>query len=252
MPDRRSHRGPHPGDPERFGASRLHTLRRACADLGWLLSGGYAANSSLKLVGDRHALDLRQRQAVARASCATTVAAARAARLQSLGPLPELHVDGFNVLTTIEAALAGGVVLGCADGCYRDVASVHGTWRHVVETPAAVEHLATLLAAAGVEQVVLLLDAPVGNSGRLASLVRELTEARGWPWRVEVVTDPDRELAQRDAVVATADSGILDQGVRWVNLAREAVMKLPRAWLVDLGAPVSQRGSANRSGTEVE
>jgi hypothetical protein len=237
MPDRRCHRGPHPGDAERFAPARLAGLRQACADLGWLLARGYAAKSSLQLVGDRFALDLRQRQAVARASCAPAEAEARAARRLPLGPLPELWLDGFNVLTTVEAAFAGAVVLGCADGCYRDLASVHGTWRRVVETPPALAHLAGLLAAAGVAQVVLLLDAPVGNSGRLAALVRDLAAAHGWPWRVEVVTDPDRALAQCGRPVATADRAVLDRPVRWVNLAREAVASVPGAWLLDLAAP---------------
>jgi hypothetical protein len=29
----------------------------------------------------------------------------------------------------VEAALAGGVILACRDGAYRDMASIHGTWR---------------------------------------------------------------------------------------------------------------------------
>lgn len=237
MPDRLSHRGPHPGDPERFAPARLPVLRQAGADFGWLAAHGYAPKSSLQLVGDRFALDLRQRQAVARASCAPAVAAARMARQLPLGPLPELWVDGFNVLTTIEAAFAGGVVLGCGDGCYRDLASVHGTWRRVVETPLALAHLAGVLAVAGVAQVVLLLDAPVGNSGRLAALVRRLASVHGWPWRVEVVASPDQELARAGVPVATADSAILDRGVAWVNLAREAIATVPGVWLVDLAAP---------------
>lgn len=235
MPDRRRHRGPHPGDRERFAPARIGTLRAAVADLAWLSSRGYAASASLQLVGNHFALDSRQRQAVMRATCSTQAALARRARELPLEPLTELWIDGFNVLTTLEAALGGGVVLGCQDGCWRDLASVHGTWRRVVETPAAANALGELLAAAPVASVVFWLDAPVGNSGRLAALLRELASSRGWPWRVATVASPDRILRTSPVPIATADSAVLDSPVRWVNLARTIIERMADVWLVDLG-----------------
>ena len=56
MPDRRHHRGPHPDDASLFAPSVWPVLREAVADYCWLLSHGYASNSSLKLVGDRYEL----------------------------------------------------------------------------------------------------------------------------------------------------------------------------------------------------
>lgn len=53
-----------------------------------------------------------------------------------------LALDGFNVLLTIEAALSGGVVLLRRDGCLRDIASVHGTYRQVDGTVPAIERIA--------------------------------------------------------------------------------------------------------------
>ena len=69
MPDRRTHRGPHPEDAELFATAAIPALRAAAADLTWLLDRGYAVSSSLKLVGDRHYLAVRQRVAVARCVC---------------------------------------------------------------------------------------------------------------------------------------------------------------------------------------
>ena len=56
-----------------------------------------------------------------------------------------LAIDGYNVLTSIEAALAGGIILEARDGCFRDVASVHGTWRKVHETVPAIRNRRTAL-----------------------------------------------------------------------------------------------------------
>ncbi|HZW33158.1 MAG TPA: DUF434 domain-containing protein, partial [Isosphaeraceae bacterium] len=136
MPDTRSHRGPDPRDGEAFAPSSLPAVRAAVADLSWLLGRGYAPVSALKLVGDRWALTERQRMAVRRSACADEARARRAARQVAAEAVEgrDLWIDGFNVLTTLEAGLGGGVVLHCRDGTYRDLAGVHGTYRRVAET----------------------------------------------------------------------------------------------------------------------
>ena len=46
-------------------------------------------------------------------------------------------IDGFNVVASVESALGGGVLLLSRDGALRDMASVHGSYRLVEETHAA-------------------------------------------------------------------------------------------------------------------
>ena len=69
MPDKRTHRGKHPADDRLFAEDRLDSLRTATAEYSWLLTRGYAHESALKLVGDRHDLTARQRVAVMRSAC---------------------------------------------------------------------------------------------------------------------------------------------------------------------------------------
>jgi len=227
VPDRRAHRGPHPEDERLFAPEAWSGLRTANDELCWLLSRGYPAEASLKLVGDRHALLARQRTAVNRCACSEE----RRQRRQAREVPPErmagcpLWIDGYNVLTTVEAALAGGVILAARDGCYRDMASMHGSFRKVAETRPALHLLGRLLWELGVGECVWLLDRPVSNSGRLKLLMEELAAAGGWPWRVELVANPDRVLDCTEQVVATADSVILDRCQRWFNLARAAVAR---------------------------
>ena len=64
MPDKRQHRGPHPHDTILFAPDAHPVLRQAAADLSWLFGRGYASVSAVKLVGDRYALNQRQRMAV--------------------------------------------------------------------------------------------------------------------------------------------------------------------------------------------
>ena len=243
MPDRRTHRGPHPEDHKLFRAEALASLRAATRDLSWLLGQRYAIKSALKLVGDRYQLTERQRAAVLRCSCSEAQASARAARQLRRGQLQGevLCVDGFNLLTTLEVALSGGVLLIGRDGVMRDIAGVHGSYRKVSETGAAVELLAQLTQQEGVRACEIYLDQPVSNSGRLRAFILDLAKAQTLPFEVHVVPNPDSVLMRSSHVVASADAQILDAPVRWVNLARECVAALgPRANVVDLSGCATQ------------
>lgn len=226
MPDKRKHRGPAPDDPKLFSAELEDTLRTAARDFCWLLDRGYPDRAALKLVGDRFDLRERQRTGIRRASCSADQAQGRT-RKQVDCRGQRLAIDGFNVLTTVESALAGALVLGCRDGTDRDLASMHGTYRQVHETRPAVEAVGRALAAQGPAEVLWLLDRPVSNSGRLAGTIREVGESLGASWTVELVPDPDPLLKETDAVVASADSAILDACARWTNLAAAVVAALP-------------------------
>ena len=238
MPDRRKHRGPHPEDPHLFHPDQHPALRTAVRDLSWLLGRGYVLPSALKLVGDRFQLTARQRMAVQRCACTDEAHREREARRVDPAAVAggAVHLDGYNVLTTVEAALAGGVVLGGRDGCFRDLASMHGNFRRVEETRPAAEAIGDVVAGLGVILCRWWLDRPVSNSGRLKMLLLEIASTHGWNWQVDLVNDPDRTLLEVDGLVATADSVILDRCGRWFNLARVVIEKrVPDARVLDLG-----------------
>ena len=135
--------------PRRFG----RPCRAATADLAWLLTRGYPRNGSLKLVGDRHGLlagsglrwpaapvAIRKPvgDAAARRSRAASRSTAVAGRLQ--------RVDDHR------GWLAGGVLLAGRDGAYRDMASMHGSYRKVAETRPALELIGRVAADLGVSE----------------------------------------------------------------------------------------------------
>jgi hypothetical protein len=236
LPDTRNHRGPDPRDDEAFGPHAWPALRRAVAELSWLLERGYASTSALKLVGDRWSLTERQRAAVRRCACGDS---ALARRLRHQAPAQDVRgeiveLDGFNVLTTVEAALGGAVVLRGRDGCDRDLAGVHGTYRRVGETVPGIALIGDVLAELGATGARWLLDSPISNSGRLRGLILAAAESRGWTWAVQLVRNPDPILADSTALVATADSAILDRCARWLGLARLVIdTRIPSARIVD-------------------
>ena len=236
-PDQRQHRGAHPADRVLFASERVPTLRTAAAELCWLLTHGYQIKSALKLVGDRHSLTERQRLALARAACSDQ---SLTKRRESCVLVEQMHgeqvvIDGFNLLITLEAALSGGLVLLCRDGCLRDLSSVHGSYRSVQETERAINLIGTTLAELSVADVQWLLDRPVSNSGRLAAKIRTAAAQHGWPWQVALPFNPDAAIQTADAIALTSDSTVLDGVARWANLmphlCAQAQLEL---WLIDL------------------
>jgi len=236
MPDHRSHRGPHPEDAELFTDRTLPLLQNAVADACWLLSRGYADKSTLKIVGDRYNLNVRQRLAVMRASCPDQACRKRQAKQVSpdCASGRALAIDGYNLLITLESALAGAVLLDCPDGCIRDLASLHGTWRRVEETRPALELAAETLDLLCIQDVIWLLDRPVSNSGRLKQLILEMARARGLAWEVELVPNPDKLLIASDRLIISSDSAVLDGCKEWLNLARLIVVRLAPLNLINL------------------
>ena len=237
MPDTRSHRGPGPEDEQLFAAKQWPVLRTATDDLCWLLNRAYAARSGLELVGNRYSLTARQRLAVVRSACSDSAAQQRNGRQLQAHQLQgrELWIDGLNVLTGLEVALSGGVILIGRDGCCRDIAGVHRHYRKVQETTEALRLIAEFTSLWKLTTCRWWLDKPVSNSGRLKTFIGETAKAAGWNMPVELDFNPDRVLWESENVIASSDSVVLDRCHGWVNLARLVITeRIPGARIVNL------------------
>lgn len=232
----------HPADRDDFGTDAVAPLRPATADLSWLVSRGYPRPASLRLVGDRHGLNRRQRKAVSRCAAGDDEVRGREERRLEPGAIRgrRLQVDGFNVLLTVLAALVGAPILVGRDGVYRDVAALSRQARHPDATERAVDATGRRLAELAPSEVRWFLDRPVKGSGELRGLLERCAAKAGWPWTAELVDDPDPLLADAEIPVATADSAILDAGGPWLDLARHVVDGIDAeeggVWWVDLSA----------------
>ena len=142
---------------------------------------------------------------------------------------------GVGAAVASDGGVGGGVVLIGRDGCARDIAGMHGSYRRVAETLPIIEATGRATERWQVAGLHWYLDAPVSNSGRLAALLREVATERGWPWQVEVVGDPDPLLMAATDIVASADGEVIDGAARWCSLARHIIeAEIPEAWVVDL------------------
>ncbi len=229
-------RGPQPNDPKLFAPKFHAALRAATDDLCWLLGRGYGPDSALQLVGNHYRLNKRQRQAVGRGAAAMEAITKRKQREVPVAALDgrAIAIDGFNLLILLESAYGGGLILKCRDGTYRDLASVHGTYKHVQHTQPALLRVGEVLAKAA--SVTWYFDTPVSNAGRLKTLLGQLAVAHGFNWTTHLVYNPDKELIALpdDVVVVSSDSWILDDGGAWCNLGRHLVEGVEGAWVVEI------------------
>lgn len=229
MPNKQKHRGAQTNDKRLFRKKDILLLRDAVADLSWLLSKGYADKSAMKLVGDRYKLRERQRKAVQRAACADASLGYRNKHELAIHDIrgDTVSIDGYNLLIGVECALSGGYLFKCRDGCIRDIASIHGSYRKVEETLPALNLIGETLAELGAEQVNWYFDKPVSNSGRLKTILYELAEAKEWNWDIELSNNPDKILAASHDIVISNDGWVLDKAGKWVNLIRYLVEMNP-------------------------
>ncbi len=225
-------RGKQSNDDQYF-APRWHPVfTEAADDLGYLLGRGYAPNSSIQIVGNRYRLNKRQRNALFRIGASAQEIQARQESECSAADLQgqTIEIDGFNLLILLESALSGAYVFQGRDGTYRDISSVHGSYKRVQKTEQAILLVGQILESLGAEAVQWYLDQPVSNSGRLKTMLMEISREHGLNWSVDLVFDPDKVLAKSSNIIVSTDGWILDQVPRWFNLGAFLIRQhLPEA-----------------------
>lgn len=215
-------RGKESNDDKLFSDRCLPILGEAVEDMSYLLTRGYGERSSLQIVGNRYSLNSRQRKAIFRISSSKKEIENRKSKICAKEDLQRevVDIDGFNILILLECALSGAYVFKCRDGTYRDISSVHGSYKRVIKTEEAIEFVGKTLKDLGVKKINWYLDAPVSNSGRLKQRIEEIGKANYFYWSVVLSNNPDLLLSKSKNIVISSDGWILDRCDRWYNLAK--------------------------------
>jgi hypothetical protein len=230
------HRGKHPSDESNFSKKWHPIFAAAASDLSFLLGKQYGEKSALALVGNRYKLNKRQQRALSLITCPADKIISRKQKALKAEALQgqEITIDGYNLLITIEAALSQNYILAGQDACYRDIASVHSTYKKVDETLPALLLIDKALKKLNVKHVQWYFDSPVSNSGRLKVLLYELAEEQHSNWDIDLVFNPDTTLVKKNKICITADSWILDEVDAYFNLSRYLISsEIPEALVLD-------------------
>ncbi len=214
------HRGKHSNDDDNFSPRFLPALQAACADFCYLLTREYGEKSALQLVGNRYSLNTRQQTALSRVAVSENLTIFRLQKQLSAPNLAQktLHIDGYNLLIGVEVALSAGFLFLAQDGCYRDIASIHGTYRKVEETLPALQLIADALRELAAKEIIWYFDSPVSNSGRLKTILSQLATEQNLNWQIHLVNNPDKTIAENGEIAISSDGWVLDNSKNWFNL----------------------------------
>lgn len=215
-------RGKHPNDDRLFGAKWIPIFKDALDDVCYLLTRDYGEKSATQLVGNRYRLNSRQQKALMRMSGNLHNIEKRQQKQLTIAQLENqtIVIDGFNLLILLESALSGAFIFKCQDGTYRDISSVHGSYKRVIQTEEAMLMVGETLKKFKTKHVHWYFDAPVSNSGRLKVILHEIAEKHGYSWDITLDNNPDKVLAESTDVVVSSDSWVLDETKRWFNLGK--------------------------------
>lgn len=214
-------RGKQPNDDKLFAPKWHPVFKEAVDDFCYLLSRGYGNNSTGQLVGNRYKLNKRQRDAIGRISASEQQISRRQQKSCTVEDLKgnTVDIDGFNLLILLESALSGAYIFKSRDGTYRDISSVHGSYKRVRKTEEAIHLVGQILKELEVSAVKWYFDQPVSNSGKLKTRLVEVSREHHFDWEVELVFDPDKVLVKSPNIVISADGWVIDEAQRWFNLS---------------------------------
>ncbi|GGB75557.1 hypothetical protein GCM10007424_14370 [Flavobacterium suaedae] len=226
---KRKNRGKSSEDEGLFGSyKQQHKLKEAVVDMYYLLSREYPMKATAALVGNRYRLKTRQISALQGMSCGEHDLKLRQEKELGSDELSgkTLYLDGFNILILLETALSEGYIFKGVDGCYRDISSVHGTYRKVNQTEEVLKLVGEELKALGVAKVVWVFDTPVSNSGKLKVFCYELAEKYSFNWEVILDNAPDKFLVEEGGIIVSSDAWILNNCKAWFNLGKYIIERL--------------------------
>jgi len=206
-------RGKEAHDDACFGnPKQRQKIGEAIIDLSHLLSRGYAEKSSLLLVGNRYRLNARQQKAVQGMSASVEQCKFRNNSTLMAEDLEgqDLIIDGFNVIILLESFLSEAYVFKGVDGFYRDLSSVHGTYKKVQQTVRVIELIAVFYLKEKLNKIHWVFDKPVSNSGRLKQMIEEKAFENNYKWEVSLAFNPDKIIAESNQIALTSDAWILD------------------------------------------
>jgi hypothetical protein len=221
QPETRRNRGKDPHDETFFGPVKAREkLLLALNDMYYLLSKDYPPRATLALVGNRYRLRQRQNLALQGMSCSAKDIEIRKHTEVSADSIygKTIYLDGFNVIILLETFLSDGFIFRGLDGCYRDISSVHGSYKRVKQTESVLISVGKALHELGPERVVWIFDAPVSNSGRIKTLCYEIAAGHGFAWDIYLDNAPDKFLIAQNRLIVSSDAWILNSCYAWFNL----------------------------------
>ena len=221
-----SRRGYEENDKRFFSSKELIRLKKAKEEIEYLINRDYKLDNVVTFVSNRYQFSNRQRDCLKRVVCTLDSLNLRKSKKLDIKNISgqTIHIDGFNLIITLEVALSKGILIVGSDENIRDLAGLWGTYKIIDKTKQAIELIGKCLDDYNCKKAVFYLDSPVSNSDNLKYEILEVS--KNWSTEVEVnlVNNADVILEKLDNVVSS-DAVIIDKCISYFNLSREIIEK---------------------------
>jgi len=220
--DNLARRGYVPTDKRQFASNQITVLKKAQTEIHWLLDKDYPIKNAIKFVCDHYMLSTRQRLALLRATSPTSSIKVRRNKEVHNCENQIIHIDGFNLIITLEVALSSSPLIKSMDGTIRDLAEIRGTYRLIDKTDTVIDLIGNKLKSMKISEVIVYLDSQVSNTGRLKAKMLDRLEKFDFKLSIEIINNVYKILENKPYVV-TSDAIILNECISWINLANDII-----------------------------
>jgi len=220
-------------DEKSFKGDGLLKIKKAGEDVKYLLNKGYKVKQATTFVGNHYALSERERLSLARGVASDDNIIARNQKFK-LEDLDTVYIDGFNAIIPMESLLSGSVLFKCQDGAIRDLADLRGSYKIIDKTEKAIRLILEKLQDLKVNKAIIHLDKPVSNSGRLKTLILEISKDYNVEVEVILLDAVDKSLYGKENVIS-GDCMVMDEAISIVPLYSLIVDEYKgEKWVVEL------------------
>lgn len=216
---KQTNRGKEAKDDQLFGETVKAVFADALRDLHYLLSRKYSEKNALQVVGTRYRLTQRQNRALQCMAASQEQLVSVKEKELTVDKLAgqDLVLDGFNVLILLESLFSQAYLFKGLDDCYRDLSSVHGTYKKVSQTSLALEAVSRFYQENKIKSILWIFDKPVSNSGRIKKMIEEWAASENMNWEVLLENNADEAIINRGKITVTSDAYILRNCNQWFN-----------------------------------
>lgn len=223
-----------------FTDEALSRIRRAGADLSFLVDHDYDLQEALSFVGDHHNLSELQRQALTSSICGEQHRFFRAEKSVALEAISgqAVLVDGLSILHPVECALRGMPCILAQDETLHALGDFDSAPHDVAQTMHAADVVIDVLARAGAASICFYLDNSSPYSERLSTTITDYAKAMVAITRPGLVVTTQlssnlHELYSDAALIATNDPQTITVCKSWIPMAQPLIDALPGAWVID-------------------
>lgn len=201
-------------------------IKKAIADIRYLLDRGYPQKSVIEFVGNHYRLNEKTRLLISRTVLPHAVSEERRKKFLPCYEIANSRVmiDGYNIIIGMESILDKKAYV-CDDGVIRDIKGVFRNYQPSDKTEKAINLILDFLKEHNPAYICFLLDSQMSRSGLLAEYLRNKIREKELKGDARTSKHVDYDLKNSEDIVVSSDGIIIDGSKKVVNLLNCVVNK---------------------------